>query len=307
MVFKLAVFLLLPYALSAAEKPIGQWVPVAPAGLTDVQDMAAQDGFLFIAGDSGVFRTGDFGRTWKRMHPIETCELAVQGTRIFAGGRKAMYRSADFGATWRIISEEVKRVDAGEFLNFKSFAFEGRYLFAGAQGEGIFRSGDFGETWLRVDNGLENPFVVSLVGTGKRLLAGTPWQVYTSTDLGKRWVRMESPKVTFMDFAQHRGLTYAASFENGMYRSADHGKTWKSADNGMDFEAAYDLLEFQGTLYVATSAGVLGLSDAEKKWFPVGTGIPEGGAFGLAASGPNLFISSEGERIYCLGPTCPAL
>lgn len=305
---RFAAALLFPCALSAAgvaqDAPQPSWALLAPMGLTDIQHMAVEGRMLYAAGDSGIFRSEDYGRSWKQVHREMTYGLAVNGIRIYAGCGRSVYRSADHGADWRDITEKLHGSDPQASFRFNSFAFEGHFLFAGTLGEGIFRSGDYGESWSPIGKEPDNPIILCLFGAGNRVLAGTTLETYGTEDHGNSWVPGNKSLSAVKAFARHAGRFYAATFQNGIYQSQDEARIWKHADAGLDAEYAYVLYEARGVLYSGTSEGVWRFSDREGKWSRFGTGL--GGEIAdVILCEPNLYAAGLDGRIYCMGPKCP--
>lgn len=156
-------------------------------------------GKIFVTSDSGyVYTSVDNGASWQTSYtpdsPASLAALAVRGEMVLAGGELLFIRSTDGGATWQVGGPRAYTfafgpdgtVYAGSFLgrvyrstNFgESFQFtvtsqttaqitaiavnERGDVFAGGR-PGMFMSTNDGATWERIEGGLLNPAVTSIV------------------------------------------------------------------------------------------------------------------------------------------------
>jgi photosystem II stability/assembly factor-like uncharacterized protein len=204
----------------------GHWDHVALQGhavSSIVIDPHNPDVVMAAAGDSGIVRTTDGGKTWKSMLPDaetggvwlvfdpDNANNVYAGTRpITAGGRggggggrgaapvlipatdSQIYRSADEGVTWTKVSPSG--LPGG---NFGTIAIA---VAPGTKGQrvydyvaqGIFRSDDGGEHWTRstddprmIGGGQFHDIVVD--PRDANILFATQTSLYRSTDAGKTW------------------------------------------------------------------------------------------------------------------------
>jgi len=73
--------------------------------------------------------------------------VVTSSGELFAGTAKSVFRSTNSGQTW----QEAGLLKHGIRSLFISSRGD---LFAGTDGDGIFRSADSGTTWLQINNGL---------------------------------------------------------------------------------------------------------------------------------------------------------
>ncbi len=109
-------------------------------------------GGLYLADISGVLRSSDEGRTWRRVHDGGTPhDLATDGDAVFAMiyGR-GVVRTDDAGDTWRSAQSGLP-ADLGQYT-FQIVA-AGDTLYAG-QWHGVYVSDTKGEAWRLAGEGL---------------------------------------------------------------------------------------------------------------------------------------------------------
>ena len=173
---------------------------------------------------SGIYRTGDGGRTWRNMglersehigkvliHPDDgqTLLVAAEGPLWSAGGERGVYKTTDGGTSWR----RVLRVDTHTGVTDLEFApgdpstvYAASYqrrrhiwgFMGGGPGSGIHKSTDGGDTWREVTTGLPGGDM------GKIGLAVTP----------------ADPALVYATIE-------ARPNERGFYRSTDRGESWE--------------------------------------------------------------------------------
>ena len=130
-------------------------------------------------GGSGIYRSDNGGRTWKRrgledsgttgrivVHPTDpdTIYVAAGGSLFNAGGERGIYRSTNGGASWRrVLAPETPFTGGADLVMDPS---EPDRLYAamwdhrrepdvrtyGGVGSGLFRTDDGGDTWERLEN-----------------------------------------------------------------------------------------------------------------------------------------------------------
>jgi photosystem II stability/assembly factor-like uncharacterized protein len=120
---------------------------------------------------------------------------------------------------------------------------DARTLYAGLEGNGVFRSQDAGLTWTQLDNGLKGGAAkvicyLAITSDGKTLYCGTAGGLYRSQDRGDHWIRCgEQAGLTgaIAAVAIHptrQNVMFAAS-ESRVFGSRDGGNTWQGMSNGL--------------------------------------------------------------------------
>lgn len=258
-----------------------QWVQVRE-GWENMYTLATIGNTVFAGGDSGVFRSTDYGATWAasdsgltyyyqsfyQMVPMtpKVSAFAVMGTNLFAAGLGGVFLSKDSGSTWNRVSDGLPNARNGlsgvDTTDVTSLAVVGTNLFAGTVGSGIFLSTDKGSTW-------SGPVLGSLTETS-----------------------------CFVFGASGLNIVSGQLFQDGVYEpystylSTDNGKSWKPSHwpAPMTALAVIDTIIFAGT-----GSGVLVSADTGTTWYPCGYAGEYGNTF--AVSGTNIFTDG-GWGVY---------
>lgn len=169
--------------------------------------LEAPGGALFVGSDSGIFKSTDEGRTWKHVfNGGMVLDIVASDGVLIGGGRQGVLRSTDGGEHWNLVLNE-------QILAKKTGLIGDRFV-----------------TIL----GTNDPSEINPDGITSRLRV--------SPDGGKTWQRMEQsllPVQGMYDMDERLSQTrdiydivqiggyLLCSFDTGIYRSADQGKTWE--------------------------------------------------------------------------------
>src|SRR5204863_1633951 len=150
---------------------------------------------IYLGSNSKVFKSTDLGVTWIDVSTglgkggIQA--LLFDGTNLFAGtpaDAAGMYRSTNGGTSWDPASMGLPI--GSEIRSMISF---GGYVFAGTEGDGIYRSSDHGDTWTKSDINnslLAHALVLSFCTKDNAIFAGAANGIYKSTDGGATFLRV---------------------------------------------------------------------------------------------------------------------
>lgn len=165
------------------------------------------DGSVLIGADSGIYKSGDGGQSWKHVFDDGiVLDIVQSGNVLLSGGRHGVTRSTDGGENWEYVLNE-------NILAKKT----------------VFTGNNF----------------VAILGTRDAMHvdpAGITSRIRTSFDGGKSWQRIERSRLSVnetypmderlsqvkdvFDIIQV-GEYLLCSFDSGIYRSSDRGKTWE--------------------------------------------------------------------------------
>lgn len=176
-------------------------------------------------GNLGVIRSNDGGATWTPIGAsgVDFHAMAVSPAdpaRIWGSWRGQMMRSDDGGAQWAPVGALAAAALAGHPSD--------RDIVYASTGKALQRSDDGGVTWTAQS---ADPVIGLAVDPNAptTLYGGIKGGALRSTDGGRTWERTTLVAGTVAYFATHAtapGLVYAASYERGIYQSADSGATW---------------------------------------------------------------------------------
>jgi photosystem II stability/assembly factor-like uncharacterized protein len=209
-----------------------------------------QDGLIFAAKQSGLYRSTDSGQNWDDAYAALKLEVALPTTFVtlipqqenifvFACVEGNVLRSTNGGDTWEFTELSSPPALVTSFVISPNFA-EDKTLLAGTMQDGIFRSTSRGATWSGWNFGLFDPNVNALVispnfAEDQTICAGTQSGIFRSMNGGRSWRDLEFP----IDFAPVLSLAlvqnkkiYAGTEDQGLCVSPDEGKAWNQLTEG---------------------------------------------------------------------------
>src|SRR6266702_1843230 len=213
------------------------WQPVATVAVNDVvitlaPDPAVPHRFWAATYSHGLFRSDDDGATWYSYSSGLPAKRSVAGITFSSAGalcavsQFGAFRRAPTASSWAPSSSGI----TGSQVNSLAYApSNSAVLYAGLQGQGLFRSTDNGTSWSYA--GLRGQDVSSVAvspTSASTIWAATLTSVRRSRDGGVTWVKQVAvPAPTAIAVAPSSPSTlYVTTFQNGVYRSTDGGTTW---------------------------------------------------------------------------------
>ena len=152
---------------------------------------------LFLGAHSGLYRSKDGGRSWKKIplptkHPHLDVMAVTTDPRspntLYIGTHEAgVFKSTDGGATWKEANNGLGGADVHGLAIDPNMPFK-LHAAVREKGEGIYRTTDQGGRWIRVDDGPQGEVkVLSSVNIstgmgGIFLYAGTSTGLLRSAD-----------------------------------------------------------------------------------------------------------------------------
>jgi photosystem II stability/assembly factor-like uncharacterized protein len=185
---------------SGAVKSSDGGVTWSAAGLSghSVWKLETDSGTLYAGTEAGLFRTNDGGAGWQPLGqganvPDGAVIADPQDASTVYGIGDSVVKSVDGGRTWAasgrgIVSTLIPSIALAPGSS--------KVIYAGGYGQ-VFKSTDGGRSW-RLQRGLGTEPVDTLVvdpRNGQRLYAAESWHgaVFTSSDAGAHWTRMQTP------------------------------------------------------------------------------------------------------------------
>ena len=208
-------------------------------------------------------------------------------------------QSNNSSAQWEIYSNGIT---GG--ANINSLVASGNTIYAGTQGEGVYRSSNSGVSWTAVNNGLTQLSVYALCVSGQTIFAGTFNGLFKSTNNGAEWTSSGTGTggSSIYTFAAS-GSTIFAVGNAGIFRSNDNGANWTELINGlpMNFSAtavtvtsSYVIVGENNTV---TAGGIYRSSDGGNNWTLSNTGLSNGNVTSLASSG-SIVLAGTAAGVY---------
>jgi hypothetical protein len=285
---------------------------------------------LYVAGDGGLFRSADGGRSWRSLGTglavAEVSHLADHAAWLLAGAGELGTLRYEGGEVWCPVGPGDPAVTAGGEL-----VAPGRH--------GLAVSADGGSSWTTVAlPGVRGPVTALCAAGPDRLLAGTAegelvrleragggwavtgvahprggrvagvaadparpgiaWAAWSTPAGG--WARRDGGHGTTppggwarRDEAEGAGATPGGPAGGAVWRSEDGGATWVERGGGLPgvpVNAVAADPGRPGTVVAATDAGVWWSRDDGAGWRPLGGGLPNAPVLALAVRGPERLL-----------------
>lgn len=207
------------------------WVPHTITFNSGWLGRIATDGIhLFVAtGNGGVLISADEGNTWQAISDglpenVSVEDLIIKGQTMYSATRNGIYQCSIGTYNWTLMSLPDKFI-------MKLF-FHGQDLYAGTNGDGLFKSSDEGNTWQQITNGIYAGKQISyLAKNGNEIwAAGSYWGgLYKSLDQGNTWNKINVQRFTSL-YVDGNNI-YGGDFDDGI----NEGGIWVSHDAGLNF------------------------------------------------------------------------
>ncbi len=229
----------------------------------------------------GLFVSTDAGRTWHHRGWREYIRMffttAGPDGSLWSACGNGILCSVDQGATWKITT-------GWEITEVLKVAIDPRHpsTVAAATAYGPVLSTDAGATWRYLRNGLPRPFVsdICIDRTTGSLLVPTELGIFRTDGVDSLWQPTSLRGIDTRTVVQHPGnpgIFWAGTEDEGVWMSADGGKTWTAKNNGLDHRTVYAIAFGYSpapVIFVGThGGGVYRSSDNGTTWRQVGAGL----------------------------------
>lgn len=239
---------------------------------------------LFVATSAGPFKSFSWGEHWEPLEPglpKGTQAFLCLGPLAFAGGGEGLFRSDDFGETWRAVSVW----SGGEIATFAAsslFPHEST-IFAGTRA-GLYRSRDSGDRWERIASGTIEGAVSQILWAGPSLFVAASDGLRLSEDGGDTWRRLEKgvPDAAVLSIAlsQYFGIDpvgFIGTAGRGLYRTRDGAQSFHPVGPAgprgkasWESRHVYAIFWWGESLFAGTDAGLFLSKDAGETWTSAG-------------------------------------
>ena len=163
--------------------------------------------------------------------------------------------------------------------NINYFTSYENFLYAGSTSKGVFFSSDSGLSWKSIGNNqLIYDGVLSLLRIDTTIFAGTYYGLYKTTDNGLNWNKIKTGIPTdrrVYTLVMLDSIIFAGTDYGGIYRSADHGKTWVQVQSNLPDWRTVGIVSQGGKYFAGINCeGLYTSADSGKTWELLDSGIP---------------------------------
>jgi hypothetical protein len=231
---------------------------------------------------------------------------------LFAAKRSGLYKSSDRGQTWMNayqslgLDDPLPTTSVAVSPNFK----HDHTMFAAVEGN-ILRSTNGGETWETAELGKPLPVVSTLVISPNFdqdgvLLAGTLQDgISRSVNRGAQWsgwnFGLMDPSIYALQFSPDFAVdqTIYAGTETGIFRSDNGGRSWREVNFPMDLAPVTSLGITSDRLYAGTEDhGLFSSHKTNGGWEPLGGDSPSGGVHQVVPDTTGRILVVQDEALY---------
>lgn len=245
---------------------------------------------VYAESSGRLWRSDDRGATWtQKTGTFSSIDLIVVDPRnaeiVYFIATTDLWKSASGGSSpWMIRNGWIPNP------RIENFAVDPRTpstIYAGTSNDGVFRSRDGGATWQQAASGLAElaiPSVRHPLYEGIREIEVSPASgsplflthmyrgVYTSDNGGDRWHAVNhgltATRVWAVDvYRRAPSILYAATYMNGVWRSADDGRHWtrRGLTGRTVTDVAVDPVK-RHVVWAATSTGLYRSGNDGRTW-----------------------------------------
>ncbi len=234
------------------------WTSIEATLFGDAFDIVTSpdSNLIFIAVETGVYRSGDQGESWIFLGESigGTYSLAIAPNRdVYAAGSSGTWRSTNRGLSWSKVHDAN-----GNFTDGLVIDQDGRVFLMSIFAE-LFRSDDHGESWVPMTPNLEFKTSLAVSARTGTILAGTQTfdtpsllSVYRSTDHGETW-QLVIRRAGGLDAVSFLSNGEAFAGADIVLHSTDDGQTWVPRNQGLPLDAQVDCFaQIQGQVFMGT-------------------------------------------------------
>lgn len=211
---------------------------------------------------------------------------------IFICGGSGFLLSTDDGESWTGVPPPTLYGEISITINSNDD------VFAGTNGDGVYRSTDNGLTWIQIINGLTNLYVYSLAAhQNDDIYAGLYIDVCKTTDNGNTWspTNLSATFVQTLDI-NSTGVIFAGANLLGIYKSTDNGTSWIICNNGLTTANIFRLsISPNDDIYLGTvNGGAFRSTDEGNSWMQIGLTGYQVQCFAFTPSGEVFAGTNDG-------------
>jgi photosystem II stability/assembly factor-like uncharacterized protein len=277
-------------------------------------------GEVWAATRAGLLRSADGGDTWQRteagLPTMPVLALAADASgRIYAGLDSAgVYAQTVTG--WESLAAPVvvpakagglssalaepeaeNELLASAGVLALAVSADGRTIYAGTAGRGVFASGDGGQTWVNTYTGAYAPNVVFNPVNPQVAIASLRDRLVRTHDGGQTWHTLPvawAQEVVVSLLWRADGLLGAGTGQGRLYYSRDGGESWLESSAGLPKGMGIlDLAVTPRRLLAATWTGLYGSDDGGESWRYLTPTLGQPNATSLLATETELWLGAR--------------
>lgn len=176
-------------------------------------------------------------------------------------------------------------------------------VYAGIEGEGVYKSNDNGDTWIAANTGLTNDLVmeIAIKSDGTLFAATNGSGIFRSIDGGASWVQTNENlgNINLLCVAVDKdgNILTGAWFYGAVYRSTDNGDSWEELGvKNYDVHSVFGASD--GTYFAGTQMNGLHRStDGGSTWDDVGP-FSDKNVYDFAEISPGNIIAGTSDGLY---------
>jgi len=271
---------------SESGEPEWQEISRGIIGIKTVLFSSAKPGLIYVGGDKGVFKSEDFGQSWRNILKIKGDNRGVNYIALDSDNKQGLYVATDSGLYYSVNGDNSwKKVFKGKDHLQKDcsvvLSIPGA-IFLGTR-SGLFISKDNCRSWHKVFGKLGecSIFSISCVLKGQNYITVASAEgVFRSVDTGEKWKKIfisntvgeagetvaevddeeavgESSRIRFLISDPINAKIYLAT-NLGVYYSQDLGEDWQylSSQGLLSNDVQFLALSSNSELYASTKSSV---------------------------------------------------
>ena len=267
---------------------------------------------IFVAtDDGGIERSDDEGETLQAVNEgfcnRHLPALTVAGDSLYTNtlyepANGGIFKFEAAGNRWENVAP-ASRLLGQQLLELVPDGSNPARLYAAGY-TALLVSGDAGKSWAPLPAAFGGSRVTALLGPAvdsRYILAATENGLYRSKDNGKFWKRVPwpPPKLSVRHLARLSPSQIAAITPAGLFFSED-GLEWQMAGPLPGGADPYQLVVEQGTLFVASSSGLMRSDDSGRSWELVLGGLERSTVRAICKhpSRPGVLFAAQYGNIY---------
>jgi photosystem II stability/assembly factor-like uncharacterized protein len=293
------------------------------AGIRDMTLDAVRN-ILYVATMKGLFRTADGGETWRALNEgfeyighVDAVAVNPRNPDVLYAGSGHLYRSTDGGNTWTRLRSATAGVGGYRAQAIAISPHDGSVWVS--IGNGIEVSEDGGATWQARNSGLsgtgvgriESPDQLAIDPRRPGVVFGAfSGGIFATFDHGASWRKLTETAESHLSFVtlaidpRNSDTIYAGTFNRGLLKTTDGGRTWSpllplTAVRAIAIDPSDPSIVYVGLIgWDPPRIGVMQTRDGGATWTPTGSGLSMRAPIGRIAIHPR-----SPERVYAGSPT----